>query len=123
MYRHVPLVLSAAALRRDLKSHTHRKKRLLYFLCSLSAPGMIDEMAHLPPEDFLGSTWKGGRRQSDHGEIAPASSLTEKTFISSLGRDVCGTSVLQSSVEGFTRDTVALEAEIAAHLQSYRPRR
>lgn len=91
-------------------------------MSSLSAPGLIDEMAHLPPKEFWGSNGKG-RRHNDHGEIAPASSLAEKTFISSLGRDLCGTSVLQSSVEGFTRDTIALEAEIAAHLENYQPRR
>lgn len=80
-------------------------------------------MAHLPLKDFLGSVGKGGRRQSDDGEIVPASSMEEKTFISSLGRDVCGTRVLQSSIEGFTRDTLALEAEIAAHLEKHRVRR
>lgn len=80
-------------------------------------------MAHLPPKEVLGSTGKGGRHQSDPGDITPASSLVEKAFIESLGRDACGTSVLQSSVQGFTRDTIALEAEIAAHLENYRLRR
>lgn len=81
-------------------------------------------MAHLHLKDFSGSiAGKGGSRQSDDGEIVPASGMEEKTFMSSLGRDVCGTSVLRSSIEGFTRDTLALEAEIAAHLETYRRRR
>lgn len=80
-------------------------------------------MAQLPPKEFLDSTGKGGRHQSDPGDTTSASRLAEKTFIESLGREACGTSVLQSSVEGFTRDTIALEADIAAHLEKYRLQR
>lgn len=36
--------------------------------------------------------------------------VDEKSFLAALGQDACGTEVLRSSVEGFTRDTLALEA-------------
>lgn len=116
------LCLFTVALRRDTMPRL-TENNVPHFLRSLSAPALIDEMAHLPPKDFVGSIGKGGRRQSDDEEVAPTSSLEEKTFISYLGRDVCGTSVLHSSIQGFTRDTIALEVEIAAHLKKNRPRR
>lgn len=44
--------------------------------------------------------------------ITPAR-LDEKAFHAALRRDVCGTDVLRSSIEGFTRDTLALEDAMA----------
>lgn len=55
---------------------------------------------------------------SDRGTVYRT--LDEQAFLASLGQDACGTDVLRSSVEGFARDTYALESGIAANLETFR---
>lgn len=49
----------------------------------------------------------------DGEKAATPARSDEKAFLDALRQDVCGTDVLRSSVEGFVRDTVALEAMMA----------
>lgn len=78
-------------------------------------------MAVLPPRgsltDVISGKKSAGAGSSSarfNGETAaPPARLDEKSFLDGLRQDVCGTDVLRSSVEGFTRDTVALEAMMA----------
>lgn len=77
-------------------------------------------MAKLPPMDCLDGATTAQSISSDRGTVYRA--LDEQAFLASLGQDVCGTDVLRSSVEGFEKDTNALESWIAANLESF-PRR
>lgn len=78
-------------------------------------------MATLPMRDSLqkminGQTSDGEGTSSArfHGGIAATQArLDEKAFLDALRQDVCGTDVLGFSVEGFIRDTVAVEAMMA----------
>lgn len=84
-------------------------------MCCLSAPALLDKMVEMPPTEALIGGCKTPGTPSERGQSVPA--MDENTFASSLRQDVCGTDVLRSSVEGFTRDTHALEAAIAAHVE------
>lgn len=90
--------------------HTH---------AAVAAPGLLQELAKLPPRDSLPGTLSPGRerereaRKPRSSEETPPARLDEGAFLAALGQDECGTDVLRSSVEGFTRDTLALEAAIA----------
>lgn len=81
----------------------------------VAAPGLLEDLAKLPPRDSL-----PGMISREVSEVGGAPSavvtpprLDEKAFLAALRQDACGTGVLTSSVEGFTRDTLALGYAIA----------
>lgn len=88
----------------------------------IAAPGLLEDLATLPPRDSLPgmisreiSEVRGTQsaRSPEEAALATPARLDEKAFIAALGQDVCGTDVLRSSIEGFMKDTLALEAAIA----------
>lgn len=98
----------------------------------VAAPGLLRDLAKLPPIESLPGTMSPGKlqeeredtqnpRSSEETAVAtPAARLDEEAFLAALRQDECGTDVLRLSVEGFTRDTLALEAAIAkAREQQY----
>ncbi len=91
----------------------------------VAAPGLLRDLAKLPPRESLPGAMSPGKSQQEREETenprwseraaaaAPETRLDEEAFLAALREDECGTDVLRSSVEGFTRDTLALEVAIA----------
>ncbi|CAM9977443.1 unnamed protein product, partial [Ectocarpus fasciculatus] len=84
------------------------------------APRLITEMAQLPPRACPTGVPASGNVAAEQETRSPSepmsghpSKLDEQSFLAALDRDTCGTEVLRSSVEGFARDTTALEAAAA----------
>lgn len=70
-------------------------------------------MAGLPPAGCLSGSGRAEESRKEYRRNAPP--MDEEAFQSAMDQDACGTDVLRSSVLGFTRDTLALEAAMAAH--------
>ncbi|CBN79725.1 transaldolase B [Ectocarpus siliculosus] len=84
------------------------------------APRLITEMARLPPRVGTAGVPTSGNMPPEQETRRPSEPMNgnpskpdEESFLAALGRDTCGTEVLRSSVEGFARDTAALEAAVA----------
>lgn len=87
-----------------------------------AAPGLLEELATLPPRDSLpGMIGRAvsevpgtpSARVAEEAVVVTPARLDEEAFLAALRRDACGTDVLRSSIAGFTRDTLALEDAIA----------
>lgn len=82
-------------------------------VCISTAPALIEKLMEHPPIDSLNPS----RSRLLEKGVYVRQPIDEGAFTASLTEDLCGTDVLGASVDGFTRDTNALEAEVAEHLQ------
>lgn len=84
--------------------------RTLFTTTYGAAPALIQELVDHPPIYSLAtSEATSPERSSKSDREMRASPLGVTDFLEHLAQDVCGTDVLRASVDGFMRDTVALE--------------